>query len=115
MTTHRPTNHVLIWRNPALSEQAGAHALLSWQEFRRQDSAEYFQKHGDPGAIRHLAERALCADGGAIMRSANVTVAWQSESPDTTPAEELEPVFRQLQPMTLICPERPHGDRWTIA
>src|SRR5882672_9619247 len=115
MTTHRPTTHILIWRNPELSFQAGAPALLSWQEYRRSDAAKYFQKHGDPGQIRHLADRALCADVGAVMRSANVTVAWQSESPDTTPADELEPHFRALRPMTLICPERPHGDRWTIS
>jgi hypothetical protein len=89
--------------------------MFGWQEYHRPDHGTFFQKRGDPGWIRPIAERVLSAEVGAIMRNTNVTVAWQPERPDATPAAKLEPIFRRLRPMTLICPERPTGDRWAIS
>jgi hypothetical protein len=111
--TQRPTNHVLIWRSP--NTDAGD-LLLRWQEYRRSDAEPYFRKCGEPSAIRHLVDRAVCFDGGAIARGADVTVAWDGEDPETTSAEILEARYRTLQPVTVICPERPNkGNQWTIA
>jgi hypothetical protein len=89
--------------------------MFGWQEYRRPDHGTRFQKRGDPGWIGPVAARVLSADFGAILRNTNVTVAWQPERPDATPAVGLEPIFRRLRPMTLICPERPTGDRWAIS
>jgi len=107
MTTRRPPAHVLIWRDPTGGANAGAGPMFGWQEYRRPDHGTLFQKRGDPGWIGSVAARVLSADFGAIMRNTNVTVAWQPERPDATPAAELEPIFRRVQPMTLICPQRP--------
>jgi hypothetical protein len=115
MTTHRPAAHVLIWRNPKDSAHGGASLLLGWHQYRRQDAAKYFKKHGDFGTLGNLAVGALTSDFGAILRNANVTIAWQPEPPESTPAAELEPIFRRLRPMTLVCPERPTGDRWAVS
>jgi hypothetical protein len=115
MTTHRPAMHVLIWRDPTGGANAGAGPMFGWQEYRRPDHGVLFQKRGDPGWIGPVAARVLSADFGAIVRNTNVTVAWQPERPDATSAAELEPIFRRLRPMTLICPERRTGDRWAIS
>jgi hypothetical protein len=115
MTTHRPTAHILIWRDPTGGPTPGAGPLFGWQEYHRPDHGSLFQKRGDPGWIRPIAERVLSAEVGAIMRNTNVTVAWQPDRPDATPSAKLEPIFRRLRPMTLICPERPTGDRWAIS
>jgi hypothetical protein len=87
--------------------------MFGWQEYRRHDHGAVFQKRGDPGWIRPMAERVLSAD--FAMRNTNVTIAWQPERPDATPAAELEQIVRRLRPMTLICPERPTSDRWAIS
>jgi hypothetical protein len=115
MTTRRPAAHVLIWRDPTGGANAGAGPMFGWQEYRRPDRGTLFQKRGDPGWIGSVAARVLSADFGAIVRNTNVTVAWQPERPDATPAADLEPIFRRLRPMTLICPGRPSGDRWAIS
>jgi hypothetical protein len=115
MTTRRPAAHVLIWRDPTGGANAGAGPMFGWQEYRRPDHGTLFQKRSDPGWIRPVAARVLSADFGAITRNTNVTVAWQPERPDATPAADLEPIFRRVRPMTLICPERPTGDRWVIS
>jgi hypothetical protein len=115
MTTHRPAAHILIWRDPTGGATPGAGPMFGWQEYHRPDHGSLFQKRGDPGWIRPIAERVLSAEVGAIMRNTNVTIAWQAEPPESTPAVALEPLFRKLRPMTLICPERPTGDRWAIS
>jgi len=43
------------------------------------------------------------------MRNTDATIAWQPDRPSGRSAASLEPVFRDLRPMTLICPARPHG------
>jgi hypothetical protein len=89
--------------------------MFGWQEYRRPDHGALFQKRGDPGWIRPVAARILTDDFGATTRNTNVTIGWQRERPDATPAAELEPIFRRLRPMTLICPQRPTGDQWAIS
>jgi hypothetical protein len=114
MTTRRPAMHVLIWRDPTGGASPGAGPMFGWTEFRNHGST-YFQKRGEPTWIGTIAQRILWADFGAIMRNINVTVGWQVERPDATPAAELEPIFRRLRPMTLICPEWATGDQWAIS
>jgi hypothetical protein len=50
-----------------------------------------------------------------MMRNTNVTVAWQPERPEGRTPASLDPIFRELRPMTLICPARPRGTDWAIS
>jgi hypothetical protein len=61
-----------------------------------------------------MAKRVLCEDFGAIMRNIDVTIAWQPERPSGRLATSLEPTFREMRPMTLICPARPRGSDWAV-
>ncbi len=92
----------------------GAGPMWGWQEFHSRGGG-MFQKHGDPGWIGAMAKRVLCADFGAMMRNTNVTVAWQPDRPSGRSPDSLEPIFRELRPMTLICPARPRGSDWAIS
>jgi hypothetical protein len=112
MTTQQPTMHVLIWRDPT-GEHPGAGLMWGWQEFHSRGGG-IFQKHGDAGWIGAIATRVLCADFGAMMRNTNVTVAWQAERPAGRTPASLESIFRELRPMTLICPARPRGSEWAL-
>jgi hypothetical protein len=114
MTTHQPAMHVLIWRDPTGGTTPGAGTMWGWQEFHSRGGG-MFQKHGDPGWIGAMAKRVLCADFGAMMRNTNVTVAWQLERPEGRTSAALEPIFRDLRPMTLICPARPRGSDWALS
>jgi hypothetical protein len=114
MTTHQPAMHVLIWRDPTGGATPGAGLMWGWQEFHSRGGG-MFQKHGDPGWIGAMAKRVLCDDFGAMMRNTNVTVAWQPERPDGRTPASLDPIFRELRPMTLICPARPRGTDWAIS
>jgi hypothetical protein len=88
--------------------------MWGWQEFHSYGGGP-FQKYGDHGWIGAMAKRVLCDDFGAVMKNINVTIAWQPERPDRTTAVKIEPVFRELRPMTLICPARPSGTDWAIS
>ena len=90
--------------------------MWGWTEFHS-CAGGFFRKHGDPGWIGAVAKRVLCDDFGAMIKNVNVTIAWQPQRPDRTTAVKLEAVFRELRPMTLICPARPNGpdDRWAIS
>jgi hypothetical protein len=61
-----------------------------------------------------MAKRVLCDDFGAMMRNIDVTIAWQPERPSGRSATSLEPIFREMRPMTLICPARPRGSDWAV-
>jgi hypothetical protein len=114
MTTHQPAMHVLIWRDPTGGATPGAGSMWGWQEFHSRGGG-IFQKHGDPGWIGAMAKRVLCDDFGAMMRNTDVTIAWQPDRPSGRSAASLEPIFRDLRPMTLICRARPHGSDWAIS
>jgi hypothetical protein len=113
MTTHPPAMHVLIWRDPASG--GGAGPLFGWHEFHSRGGGMFQRHSNNPGWIGEMAKRVLCDDFGAVMRNTNVTVAWQPENPQGRSAATLEPIFRELQPMVLICPARRHGSDWAIS
>jgi hypothetical protein len=84
--------------------------MLGWSEYVL--SGNVFQKRVTD-QINSLARVATCQ---ALARGIDITIAWQDQHPATTPADELEKIFRQIRPATIICPERAKGsDRWVIS
>jgi hypothetical protein len=110
MTTHQPAMHVLIWREPIQTE-----VMSAWQSYQRPDHGMYFRKHGDPGFIHSVAHRALCGNFGAVLRNVNVLIGWGECRVEATPASEVLAMVGGLRPLTVICAERPKGDRWIIS
>jgi hypothetical protein len=115
MTTQQPALHVLLWHDATANPGAGPMCgpMWGWQQFHSH-SGGLFQKHGDHGWIGVMAKRVLCDDFGAMIRGIDVTIAWQPERPSGRSAESLEPVFREMRPLTLICPARPRGSDWAV-
>jgi hypothetical protein len=111
MTTQQPAMHVLLWHDATANPGAGA--MWGWQQYHSHGGG-VFQKHGDHGWIGAMAEPVLCDEFGAMMRNIDVTIAWQPERPSGRSATSLEPIFRELRPMTLICPARPRGSEWAL-
>jgi hypothetical protein len=103
---------MLLWRDPAEGDPCGAAGLLHWRSFTRRAGDDYYAPHGELGQLGQLAHAAL---GEALKRNINVFVGWQAESPETTPAAEIEAAVRRLWPLTVFAPERAiDGDRWCM-
>src|SRR5258706_576408 len=103
-------SHTLIWKDASDGAPSGAAGLLNWIAFDQ--SGQGFRRRYGTGQVGELAAVAISQ---AIERGRDVTVAWGSANPAITPADELEPVFRQLRPALFALPERPgRTDRWAL-
>jgi hypothetical protein len=103
-------SHTLIWKSCDDGAPSGAAGLLNWIAFDQ--SGQGFRRRPGTGQIGDLAAIAISQ---AIDRGRDVTVGWGTANPTTTPADELEPLFRQLRPALFALPERPgKTDRWTL-
>ena len=105
-------SHALIWKDASDGAPSGAAGLLNWTAFDQAGQGQRFRQYGT-GQIGDLAAVAISQ---AIERGRNVTVGWGTANPAITPADELEPLFRQLRPALFALPERPgKTDRWTLS
>jgi hypothetical protein len=103
-------SHTLIWKDASDGAPSGAAGLLNWIAWDQ--SGQGFRRRYGTGQIGELVAVAICQ---AIERGRNVTVGWGTANPAITPADELEPVFRQLRPALFALPERPgKTDRWAL-
>jgi hypothetical protein len=104
-------SHTLVWTDSPEGAPSGAGGLLNWIAYDQ--SGQGFRRRYGVGQVAELVAVAISQ---AIERGRNVTVGWGSANPATTPADELEPVFRKLRPALFALPERPgKADRWTIS
>jgi hypothetical protein len=104
-------SHTLIWKDADDGAPSGAAGLLNWTAFDQ--AGQGFRRRYGTGQIGDLATVAISQ---AIDRGRDVTVGWGSANPAITPADELEPLFRQLRPALFVLPERPgKTDRWTLS
>jgi hypothetical protein len=108
------SEHILMWKDGRGSPPQGASGLLGWVEYERSCSASSFRKRAGDWQI---GEAAAVSVSFAMERGVNLTIgACRSQRPETKPADELEPIFRQLRPAVLVCPERPGEiNRWAIS
>jgi hypothetical protein len=108
------TSHILIWKSAsAIAPPHGASGLLGWVEYNSLGSGKPLQKFN---SIGQAAQLAAVATAEAISRGTNVSIGWGLSDPAKVPVEEMESILRQLQPQTIICPERPRRvDRWAVA
>jgi hypothetical protein len=105
-------SHVLLWHDGP-DAPIGAEGLQGWTKYSLDANPYHFFPCGD-GQVGLLAAVAI---ERAIERGTDVTVAW-GVTPNfrATPAADLEPIFRRLQPAVLVLSERADKrDRWTIA
>src|SRR5712675_1598039 len=103
-------SHTVIWKEASDGAPSVAAGLLNWTAFDQ--SGQGFRRR--PGTAQ-IGDLAAVAISQAIDRGRDVTVGWGTANPAITPADELEPLFRQLRPALFALPERPgRTDRWTL-
>src|SRR6266403_1869940 len=97
--TRRPSmSHTLIWKDASDGAPSGAAGLLNWTAFDQSGQGQRFR----PYTSGQVGELVAVAISQAIERGRNVTVGWGTANPTTTPADELEPVFRRLRPALFV-------------
>jgi hypothetical protein len=113
MTTHRPTNHTLLWKSPRAPD---TNPLMGWRRYEWWEKELRFKRTGHEAPLAGLA---ISAVEGAIAANRNVTITKIDCDPNSTPSSDLLTKFALIRPVTLICPERlAFGGadvRWTMA
>jgi hypothetical protein len=105
-------SHTLLWRSDD-GPPSGAAGLLGWTRYSLESNPYHFFRNGE-GQINKLATDAVQC---AVARGCDVTIGW-GPTPNfrTTPAHQLEEMFRRLRPAVIALPERPgKTDRWAIS